>query len=393
MVGSVAPFLAFVASHRLHCSGTLISLMLASPWVGSTLCLVWANAMEGRSTMRFVTITWIVARGLILLMAFAVTPYMFAAVAIGYQFINMICIPGYTSIMKAIYPDDHRGKLMGYVRMAMTIVATVTTLAVGPILKHWDWSYRVVFPIGAVFGMASALIFYRIKIPGDDEESLSQTQRVPFADTVRSVVSVLRHDKRFAWFMFATTVYGFGNFFAIPAYPKFMDEVLKMDEWTLAIYSVLASIALMLGYMFWGHYIDRKSPVRCTAITIFINAGLPLVCLLSTSVAHLVPGPPAYVWVFPAAVMAGAVQAGLELSYFSAVLHFAPPGQEMVYQSVQSGIQGLRGIAGPIMGGIMYDVLKQGHHDVRYVFLVSFVLILVGWALLAYGRKDLRTSD
>ena len=38
----------------------------------------------------------------------------------------------------------------------------------------------------------------------------------------------------------------------------------------------------------------------------------------------------------------------------------------------------------------MYDVLKRGHHDVRYVFLVALILIMVGWTMLVYGKRDLR---
>jgi hypothetical protein len=37
MVGGLYPFLAFIASHRLHASATLISLMLVAPSAGSFL--------------------------------------------------------------------------------------------------------------------------------------------------------------------------------------------------------------------------------------------------------------------------------------------------------------------------------------------------------------------
>jgi MFS family permease len=393
MAGAVGPYIAFVASHRLHCSSTLISLMLAAPWFGGTLCLVWASAMEGKSTMRFVVNSWVVARVLVLLMVFAVNPYVFAAIVIAYQFISTICAPGYTSIMRAIYPDDHRGKLMGYVRVAMMVVATVTTLAVGPILKQWDWSYRAVFPIAAVFGIVSALMFKTIHLPGDNKKGSSSSTRAPFSETLSSVIGVLRNDKRYAWYILTTTVYGFGNFLATPAYPKFMDEVLRMDEWTVGIYSTLYSVVVMLSYLFWGHYVDRRSPVRCTAIAIFFNSLIPLVFLFSTSIAGIAPRLPVFVWILPGAILTGIMVAGLELAYFNSVLKFAPHGQEMVYQSVQSGVQGLRGIAGPVLGGVMYDLLKRGHHDVRYVFLISFVLIVIGWSMLVFGRKDLRVSE
>lgn len=393
MAGAVGPFIAFVPSHRLHCSGTLISLIVAAPWVGNMLCLVWTNAMEGRSTMRFVTNAWYLSRGMVLLMVFAANPYVFAAIAIGYQFISQIALPGYTTIIKAVYPDDHRGKMMGYVRMAMMFVATGATLVAGWILRNWGWSYRVVFPVAAVFGVVSAYMFSTIHLPGDRTKASDGAGRIPLSETLHNVISVLRNDKRYAWYILTTTVYGFGNFLAIPAYPKFMDEVVRMNELSLAWYSAIGSVALMIAYVYWGHYIDKRGPVRCTAITIFINALVPLVFLLSTPFARLTPGLPAYVWVLPGAVFANLMAGGLDLAYFNSILKFAPQGQEMVYQSVQLGVQGMRGIVGPILGGVMYDLLKHGHQDVRYVFLASFIMILIGWSMLVFGRKDLRLSD
>ncbi|MDO8588053.1 MAG: MFS transporter [Armatimonadota bacterium] len=389
LAGSVGPFMAFIASHRLHASATLISLILAAPWVSSFLCVVWANAMEGKPRMAFTSNVWIVSRAILILMFAATTRHVFAVLAIGYQFVSMMAIPGYTAIMKAIYPDDHRGKLMGYVRTAMTVVAMVTTLIVGPILKAPGARYRFVFPIAGVIGIISALIFRSIDVPGDDKETLNGVERVSLAKSIRMSASVLRRDKRFGWFILTTTVYGFGNFLAFPWYPKFMDEVLKMDEGDLSIYCVLANIALVASYLYWGHYIDRKDPVRCTSLAILVNAGIPLVFFLSPWLHLLMPGSALYVAVLPAAILAGVYAAGLELAYFNAVLGFAPQGQEVTYQTVQAGIQGLRGIVGPLLGGILYDVFTRQHYDVRYLFLISVAMILFGWSLLVYhGRKD-----
>src|SRR5512132_1452704 len=124
MTGATGPFLAFVASHRLHASGTLVSLMYCAPWIGNSLSLLWANAAEGKSKMRFVVNTWLLARSIFILMLFANNKWTFAAVAMVGQFVGTVATPAYACIMRAIYPDGYRAKMMGYVRVAFAIAAT-----------------------------------------------------------------------------------------------------------------------------------------------------------------------------------------------------------------------------------------------------------------------------
>lgn len=386
LAGAVGPFVPFIASHRLHASATLISLIVAAPWAGGALCFMWARAMEGRSAMRFATKAWVTSRGSLLLMFLATNPYTFALVSMFHHFSATIAYPGYTAIMKAVYPDDHRGRLMSYCRLTTYIVATASTLAVGPILKSSGSAYRTVFPIAAIFGVISALIFSRIHVPGD-KESCGETERATIMDSFRRTADILRHDKRFAWFILTTSIYGFGNFLAMPVYPKFMDDVLRMNEGNLAIYAGLASMTPIVSYPYWGHCIDMKSPVRATKLAILINAGLPLVFLMAPTMVAIFPNQPTYLWVLPAAVITGLMVSGLELAYFNTAISFAPPGREVAYQSVQYGVQGLRGIVGPLLGGIMYDALRRGGGDVRYIFLISFVIIMIGWTMLIRGRR------
>ena len=377
MVGGLYQFLSFVASHRLHASGTLISLMLAVPWAGSMLAPLWANMTEGKSKMKVVSYTWIVARALFFLMLFTRTSLAFALVATASMFISSLSIPGYACIMKTIYPDDHRGRLMSYIRVVMWIVALVVTYLVGPILKNYADSYRIVFPIAALCGVLSVFIFRGIDLPGDEEPALNGADNFSLMESFRYYRSILTNDRRFGWFILTTTIYGFGNFLMMPVYPKFMDEVLKMDEGNFSTYAVVTTATMVVSYLYWGHYIDRRNPLRCTVITIFLNAFLPLTFFLA----------PSYIWILPAAVFSGVMSAGLELGYINAVLDFAPKGLEMAYQGVQSGVQGMRGIVGQIIGGVLYDLFRHRHYDTRYLFLISLAIILLGWVMMVYGLR------
>jgi len=71
--------------------------------------------------------------------------------------------------MKEIYSDDYRGRAMGYVRMEMAIVAAFASYLGGFLLDHF--SYRYIFPLGAMFGILSVTYFGKIKIYGYSGET------------------------------------------------------------------------------------------------------------------------------------------------------------------------------------------------------------------------------
>ena len=104
----------------------------------------------------------LLARGVILLFFLATNPWIFIILIFLNSLLEQAGSPAYLGIMKEIYSDDYRGRAMGYVRMEMAIVAAFASYLGGFLLDHF--SYRYIFPLGAMFGILSVTYFGKIKI-------------------------------------------------------------------------------------------------------------------------------------------------------------------------------------------------------------------------------------
>ena len=56
-----------LARGKLHATGMQMGLATAAPAIGYLFAIIWARQMEGRSKLPFVTLTWVMSRGLFLL--------------------------------------------------------------------------------------------------------------------------------------------------------------------------------------------------------------------------------------------------------------------------------------------------------------------------------------
>ncbi len=131
-----------------------------APVAGYLLSLVWANMMQGRRKMPFAVWPWVIARSLFFLVLFATCSKVFVAIVVLFWIISSIASPAYTQLMKEVYPDSDRARIMGYARVCTVSAMIVMTLVAGKIMENV--SYRYVFPVAAVFGIISALVFNRI---------------------------------------------------------------------------------------------------------------------------------------------------------------------------------------------------------------------------------------
>jgi len=78
-------------------------------------------------------------------------------------------------------------------------------------------------------------------------------------------------------------------------------------------------------------------------------------------------------------VFTGITVAGIDLGWMNAIMQFARKDQISDYAALHAGLVGLRGIAAPLAGTALMAVPWIG---LRGVFLLSAVLILMGWLLV-----------
>jgi DHA1 family inner membrane transport protein len=397
--GLSQPFFTKIARGELHAPQALIAVMSAAMFVGYLLSPVWARQMEGKAKMPFVQGSWLIARSLLFLAPFAVTPWAFVTMVGSLQFIGTISTPAYTSLMRDIYPDKTRGRLMGYVRAAMQTLMFLSTLVAGRLLDN-HISYRALFPVAGFFGIAASLAFWRVRaLPGmrvdNPAEGSSQGRRFAIkaqdlkhyfgryrpahgksakaASNVketalffRDTLGILKYNVPYRWFAASVATYGFANLAVQPLYQLFQIDILHISNTQVANLANFASLWSIVGAFFWGRFMDRYGPPKAVLLSILCIALMPIVYLT----AHSIP------WLAFASALSGFGFAGIELSYMMSILAYSETGRAAQYQSLHSLLLGVRGVIAPLLA-------IQTLHFIGYqaMFLVAFIIMLLGCAM------------
>lgn len=365
-MGSIQPFIGRIARGDLECTPFQLSLMMAAPFVGHLFSPVWAQQMEGRSKMPFAVWSWTLARGLLFFLAFVHSAWPFVLIVAASSLTMTVATPAYASIMKDIYPDALRGRLMGYIRVFIQVMAFVTALVVGRLLDRISFQY--IFPVGALFGIAAAWAFSRIRIPRRAEP----TETPGPTPTLGSTLSILREDRNFRWFALSVFVYGFGNLLVQPLYTLFQVDVLHITNTQVANMANLQSVTAILGYFFWGRFLDRKGALTTVLISTLMVSLINVVYLSAYRVETL----------YLAAVISGISFAGIELSYLNATIMFADRNRIAQYQSIHSALLGVRGTIAPLLGPVLMHAV-----GLRWSFAVSLGIILIGAAMQFFNVR------
>ena len=386
--GAVFPFVNIIARDDLGASREVLAFMAAAPFLGNLMALFWAQAMEGRRKVPFVKWSHLGARLMIMMTLFAVGAWPFALAVSGAQIIGTIATPAYAAIIKQVYPDDQRGRILSYTRAAILIAQIASTLLAGWLMGFI--SYQYIFPFAAVIGMVAALIFSRIN-PAEEEMAEETGPKTSVGKKLKetavfvwNTLGILKEDQAYRWFALSVFTYGFGNLMTVPLIPVIQVNELHITKAQLAVLANLMQVIAVASYFYWGRYVDRRSPQRAVVLNVLINSLVPVVYIAT----GFIPGANAWT-LLPAYVMSGIVLAGIDMSYFSALLTFAGPENVSRYQALQSFLLGIRGSIAPFVGTGLAGLLEARHHNLRWVFVLGLFFMWAGaWMQFVAMRRQ-----
>lgn len=405
--GMTLPFFGVLA-RRMHASNLEMSLLMAAPFLGHLLSMFVAWHMQNRPKKPYVFWLGMLARAPLLLMAFATHSRDFIAIVIISQLISCFVTPAYAAIMKDVYPDNYRGRLMGMVRVWLTLAAMLAGLVTGQLMEYglpagWvmalaliaaaylafelqmgvrgvlaallalavgylaiPWlghpvAYPVIFPVAGAIGMLAWWMFDHLH-----ESPAADLPEKQF--NVLEGVMTLVTDRRFGLYSLAFFTFGFGNFLQSPLIPLLqVDELHITDQW-VGILAMIGAGMSALFYAIWGRLMDRANPFH-TAVFSFAVWGLtPIVYAL----AHTVPT------LIVAAVLIGIASPGVDLAWLNAVMQFTNREGIPRYAATHTFLVGIRGLVGPFVGVWLLKTFP-----LRHCFYISAGIIWVGIVMMA----------
>ncbi len=361
----IIPFTQVVL-RRLGASVDMLALYTALLFVGSVFTSFSIVIMRRRRTINIIVFCWLLGRSLFLLTAFVTGAVQLMAVGIVFWLLEAFVIPAYTRVIQKIYPESGRGKVMSTVRMGrVSMILLVTPLA------GWAMDqvgYRVLFPIGALFGILATFLFTRIDF---DEGELPPRKTKAFSD----LWQIVRTDRNFAVYLVGYSLFGLGGLLSWPLYPVVQVDRLQLSYSDIGLLGLVESVTWLFSYLLWGRTIDKRGGLFVVRAISVISIVTPVTYMFAQNIWMLLPS----------AIARGLGMAGFELGRISAGIQLADPDRVTEYAAIQSTIVGLRGLVAPVVTVVL---LRMGAPQ-SAIFLLSVLFSLLGWFM--FGRVEAPT--
>ncbi len=350
--GLTMPFIPVMA-RRLGAAPLEVSLVVAAQAIVMLLSLLWVNLAQRAHPVRLVVWMTAVGRALFLVMPLVRTPGAFVAVVFLHHAFTSVAALGYGQVMRVVYPDDARGRIMGLVRVGMAASWIVASLVGGRVMQALP--FQTVFAVAAVFGLAGSLLFLRMRVDGSQESG----ERMALLGTWRT----LKEDRQFRQFLGAIFVFGFGAWLMGPAIPIMLVDELHATNFQVGLLGAVTSAFWIVAYFQVGRLIDQRTAPGVLALTFLIGSLTPLIYLLAVNP-----------WmVLLSGVTDGLTSAGVDLGWLAALLQYAPQGRVPHYVAIFNTLVGVRGTAAPLLSGVLISSI-----GVRPIFGIAAVCILMG---------------
>ena len=360
--GLTGPFIGLVLRREL--GATPLQLAVTSSACGACLLLSlhWARSFHGRPPLPYLVWPGFVARGVFLLVPFVGSAWAFAGVVIARDFFGAAVGPAQAAVVERVYPRAQRGRALGLVRMYGAVLGIGLALGAGQLFDLFG--YRLIFVVAGLLGMAASLRLRRLCVP-EPEDGAAQAP-----SGLRDAWQTVREDHAFRRLLIASFLFGFGCWIQTPAHPLLLVDVLQVSASQIGLLGAIAAVAGLAGSAYWGRLVDKKSSLEALRVMYFLGGMTPLIYYVAWSP-----------WVLVASCVTDSlVSVGLELVWMMAVIDVAGPQRTAQYVAIGATLAGVRGIAGPLVGGLVIHAF-----GIHAVYLLAAILIFSGtWVV---GRE------
>jgi MFS family permease len=348
-----------VVVRRLGGSTTDVAIVIAAPFIGHLLSPIAAYLLSGFPLVRVVAGTVTLARATFLAgVLLAATPLMLAITTVVTFVVSVANISAYTALMHGIYPDRERAQAMANVRIGGAIAGIAAAAVAGTFIDVIPASW--VFAAAALVGLPGAVAFFWVRYDGSSQLAARRS----FPDIARGVWA----DNKYRRLLLSFTVFGIGNLMNLAVYPILLVDHFNASNSFVGAMTAVSSATMIIAYLIWGRMIDRGSSIRLTLVNTVVTLLIPIGYIAAADVWLLIP----------VAVIAGIVNAGGEITFFTNIVQLAPRDRIGEYATAQSLLMGLRGTAAPFIAAALLGIA-----DPRVVLLIGVIFMTAGCAIMA----------
>ncbi len=353
-----------VVLRRLGASTGELAAYVTLSYLGLLLAPLTMPLLRNFSPLRLASGLWIIGRAFLLLTAFITQSVWMLVLTAIYWLAESLPGPAYARIMQQAYPAVYRGRAMSGIRVWAALSVLIATPLAGWALDRVG--YQVLFPIAAIFGVLSIVIFARLRIDAPPD---------PPGKTygLAGLLPILRRDRTFLIYLLALACYGFGGVMPLPLYPVIQVSRLQLSYTEIGYLGLAQSLCWMLGFLVWGRLLDSRGPLWVLRLSMGIAALVPFTYIWADSAWMLLP----------AFIAQGVLQGGFELGATNSAMYLAGSEHVVEYTALQTAMIGLRGMIAPFIGAAL---LGLGVSE-NSVFALGTTLVLISCVIVWRIRR------
>lgn len=366
--GIIAPFIS-IAAIALGAKPWHIALLAAAPFIGKILS-VFGGAYVGKYSKRKTFIVCcIVDRTCWMLTAFIVSPMLFSLLVVFLFLVDMFRGPAHMSILHAMYPNGVRGSIITRLMTVAGALGFIATLITGYALDYLGtMGHRVLFPIGAAFGLISLLVFRNIDIPEIDERRSTK-------ETLQYIITLFRANRPLQKFLVFTTFVEGSQLLLAPLIPLLLVTTLHLPNKIIGVLFGIQTLSTILLSPFIGQLIDKYGP-----IVMLRSLGL------TTAVATLFFFSSQWYMLIPSFILLGCVSAGIFPSFIESQKLFVPPSRVSDSGAVVATISGIRGAILPFVAVSLATSL--GYPTTFFIIMIVSLMSSVVFSMDAHYQSS-----
>lgn len=372
--GGIMAFLpVFLA--RLGASSTMLGWFNAAPALMAMVFLIPGAMVAERSTdqVRVRVRSAYLIKAVYLLCAFApfvvsperydLLPPILIAIWLLKAFPEAVALPAWTSVMARGFSPRRRARVNGVRWAIMSLTSALSSAMFGQILEHiaFPLNYQVVFFLSFVLSIFDPIFFRKVEVDPTTVPSV-ETRLSLWLRLVEYVRPALHH-RPFVTYLLATGFYRVTLFMGAPLFSLFWVNELRAPDGLLGFRGTLGSLALVVGYVVWGHVAGRWGHRRVLYAGAWGLAAYVLLTALS----------PSALWLLPAAVIWGITAPGVDLGLFDLMLASCPEERQPLFGAVWSMVASLAMFVGPLIGARLGEGLG----------LATALMVVAGLQVLA----------
>jgi predicted MFS family arabinose efflux permease len=389
----VLPMAGFIAQKSLNCSNWELAVIKAMPQAALLFTIFWSRIAANRPKMPLVFWPGLLSRAILLLSIWVVASWQFMLVISVSYMLSSVIMPAQNGILRANYPNQNRGEIVGSIQSFMFTIAMVAAYCAGELLDNDLHSYRMIYFVSGALGIISMLLYKRIRVQGEESlkpfnldlfkeysfpifHNLIMRAIGGFATSFKDTFAILGKDKKFRMYMISYFLFGFANLMAQPVYDIFYYRELDVNYVQSAlILSTIPQFMIILTTAYWGKMLDRVNILYSRTLFTLGWMVEPLIYLFARQVSY----------VYAAKVIVGVAMGGSTLVWLLGAMYFAKKKEEVpLYMGVHTTLTGVRGLIAPFLGVYLLNFMS-----IRMFFIIQAALMLASAIItFAMGKME-----